>query len=104
MSQRASVTSIPTMWFMGTSRGYAAVLNLASPPYILTSGQPNILIDDSGHARITEFGLARVTRSVSHQNVHTARWTAPEVLNEGPHSKESDVFSFAMVMIEVCRG
>ena len=33
---------------------------------------------------------------------HTARWTAPEILTEeGTYSKEADVFSFAMVMIEV---
>ena len=29
------------------------------------------------------------------------RWTAPEILNEeGTHSKEADIFSFAMVMVE----
>ena len=68
---------------------------------VLTSDQPNILIDDSRRGRITEFGLARATQSVSRQHVHTARWAAPEILNEGPHSKEADVFSFAMFMIEV---
>ena len=35
---------------------------------------------------------------------HTARWTAPEILNDqGTYSREADVFSFAMVMIEVPR-
>ena len=70
--------------------------------------QPNILVDDAGRARITDFGLARVTqnpdsiRSASDEHGHTARWTAPEILNEqGTHSKEADVFSFAMVMVEV---
>jgi hypothetical protein len=33
---------------------------------------------------------------------HIPRWTAPEILNnQGTYSKEADVFSFAMVMIEV---
>lgn len=64
--------------------------------------QSNILIDDSGHARITDFGLASVTQSIPHQHVHTTRWVAPEVLSEGPRSKEADIFSLAMVMIEVC--
>ena len=70
--------------------------------------QPNILVDGAGRARITDFGLARVTqnldsvRTASDEHGHTARWTAPEILNEeGTHSKEADVFSFAMVMIEV---
>ena len=67
-------------------------------------------MDGTGHARITDFGLARVTqnldsiRSLS-DGRHTARWTAPEILSEqGSYSKEADVFSFAMVMIEVHYG
>jgi len=32
---------------------------------------------------------------------HTLRWTAPEVLNGGKYSKEADIFSLAMVTIEV---
>ena len=32
----------------------------------------------------------------------TPPWTAPEVLREGAWSKKSDIFSLAMVMIEVC--
>ena len=33
---------------------------------------------------------------------HTARWTAPEILDgEGWVSKQTDIFSFSMVMIEV---
>ena len=74
----------------------------------LTRVQPNILVDAAGHVRITDFGLATVTqnldsiRSGSDDHGHTARWTAPEILSEnGTYSKEADVFSFAMVMIEV---
>jgi serine/threonine protein kinase len=74
----------------------------------LTRVQPNILVDAAGHAQITDFGLARVTqnldsiRSASGDQGHTPRWTSPEILNEeGTYSKEADVFSFAMVMIEV---
>ena len=75
----------------------------------LTRVQPNILVDDTGHARITDFGLAAVTqnldsiRCLSEDHGDTARWTAPEILSEeGTYSKEADIFSFAMVMIEVC--
>ena len=32
----------------------------------------------------------------------TPRWSAPEVLTDATYSKESDIFSFAMVMVEVC--
>ena len=73
----------------------------------LMSVQPNILLDKQGCARITDFGLTTVTqnldsiRSVSDDHGHTGRWAAPEILNGGEFSKEADVFSFAMVMIEV---
>ena len=90
---------------MAILKGYVIDINLVM---ILTRVQPNILVDDTGHARITDFGLATVTknldsiRSLSEDHGHTARWTAPEILNEqGTYSKEADVFSFAMVIIEV---
>jgi len=76
----------------------------------LTLGQPNILIDDSDHARIADFGLSMLTQnpdsmeSATILQGFTPRWTAPEVLREGEYSKEADIFSFAMVMIEVRHG
>jgi len=66
-------------------------------------------VDDSGHARIADFGLATVAqtmdsiRSTSHHDC-SSRWTAPEILNGGPHNKQTDIFSFAMIMIEVRHG
>jgi hypothetical protein len=64
-------------------------------------------VDAAGHARITDVGLATVTdglvsfQSSSGNQRHVTRWTAPEILNEeGTYSKEADVFSFAMVMVE----
>jgi serine/threonine protein kinase len=73
----------------------------------LTQAQPNILVDNTGRARIADFGLAMVTKnldsvpSTSPHQGYTPRWAAPEVLREGMYSKEADVFSFAMVMYEV---
>ncbi|KAF9642811.1 kinase-like protein [Thelephora ganbajun] len=71
----------------------------------------NVLVDITGHARITDFGLAMVTQdldsiqnaSVEHGN--GARWIAPEVLDgRGTYSKEADVFSYAGVAIEAFTG
>ena len=66
------------------------------------------MVDDKNHARITDFGLARNQGSAEEASVTaggTARWTAPEILQgRGGPSKEADVFSFAMVMVEVGRG
>jgi len=61
-------------------------------------------VDAAGRGRITDFGLAMVT-----QNLDSIRSTpedhgrnVSEILNEkGTFSKEADIFSFAMVMIEV---
>lgn len=66
-------------------------------------------MDGTGRAHIADFGLATITqhfdsiRAVSIQRGNTLRWIAPEVLSGGRHSKEADVFSLAMVMIEVRR-
>jgi len=108
MSRTASATSIPAMLFTGTSRECVAVLSLFR--HRIDTSQLNILVDGSGNARIADFGLAKVTqnldsiRSAPAQHGHTVRWTAPELLNEGTYSKETDIFSFAMVMIEVRHG
>lgn len=76
----------------------------------LTLGQPNILVDSTGRVRLADFGLAAVTQNpnsvqlASLQHGYTPGWSAPEILKEeGGCSKKADVFSFAMVMIEVRR-
>jgi len=110
MSQKASITSTPAALFMRTSREYATILHRFTTG-VLTPNQPNILVDTTGCARITNCGLAMVTqnldsiRSAPDEHGHSTRWIAPEILdNRGTFSKESDVFSFAMVIIEVrCR-
>ena len=67
-------------------------------------------MDDTRRARIAGFDFAMVTHNTdvmwntSPSRGHAARWTAPEILVEGMSSKKADVFSFAMVMIEVSRG
>ena len=60
-------------------------------------------MDASGHTRITDFGLAQHTfGEVLKAEGQSAQWTAPEVLAEkGTPSTEADIFSFAMVMVEV---
>ena len=75
----------------------------------VTRIQSNILVDISGHARIADFGLTKLTKhlhsieSASHRHGPLLQWSAPEVLKEGAYSKEADVFSFGMVVYEVCR-
>jgi len=69
---------------------------------------PSVLIDNAGTARIADFGLATVTGlepAVPIQKCYSIRWTAPEVLRgETGVSKESDVYAFGMLVVEVFSG
>ena len=61
-----------------------------------------------GRACLADFGLSMVTRNLesiqgdSQRHGFSPRWSAPEVLRSWAHSQEADVFSFGMVMYEVC--
>ena len=77
---------------------------------ILTPTNPkaNILIDKDGRARLTDFGLTSIIRgeySVASpqetQITSTTTWAAPEILGGDHVSKEGDIFTFAMVAVEV---
>ena len=73
----------------------------------------NILIGDNGRACLAGFSLLTVipdeitTTSNSNndatQRIGGIQWSAPEVLRGGAPGKETDIFSFAMMMIEVPR-
>ena len=74
---------------------------------LLTFSQPNILVDHSGHARLTDFGLASIVHGMSSIHVtqpqgYTPGWAAPEVLMGADEiTQEADMFAFGMVVIEV---
>lgn len=77
----------------------------------LMPSQSNILVDSTGRVCLADFGLATVTQNpnsvqiISRQHGFTPQWTAPEILKEEEtYSKKGDIFSLAMVMIEVWRG
>ncbi|KAG9037383.1 hypothetical protein FRB95_005672 [Tulasnella sp. JGI-2019a] len=71
----------------------------------------NVMIDDEGHVRIGDFGLAQysaVDPSGLSTTVHdlrgTFRWISPEVFTGGPHSTQSDVWAFGCYIGEVLTG
>lgn len=77
---------------------------------LVTFCKSNILVDATGCARITEVGLGTIkhnrvaTQNGFPNNCGDVRWVAPEILasgDRGVRSKESDIFSFAMVITEV---
>ena len=93
----------------GNLKGVSGRVNRWS--IVLTSRKSNILVDAAGHALVADFGLATVIqdldsiRSGLDEHSQCAQWIAPEILGgRGIYSKEADVFSFAMVTVEVsCR-
>ncbi|KAF9441109.1 kinase-like protein [Macrolepiota fuliginosa MF-IS2] len=70
----------------------------------------NVLVNDSGRACITDFGLAsiQVDQTLSYSRGATTvsgcsyRWAAPELLEDGAHmTKKSDVWAFGCVCYEI---
>lgn len=78
----------------------------------------NILIDQSGHARLADFGLLTIvsdptnfTASSSLVMAGTVRWMSPELLypdhfglEDSQPTKESDCYALGMVVYEVLSG
>ena len=52
------------MSFTGISGGYAIVLDRVTADILTSTDQPNILVDATGHAMITDCGLAMVTQNL----------------------------------------
>jgi serine/threonine protein kinase len=69
----------------------------------------NILIDEDGNARITDFGLITITESQAFETDFTAhtgrgsvRWMAPELFgSEVRINRSTDVYAFGMTIHEV---
>lgn len=70
------------------------------------------MIDNNQRPVIADFGLTFVIDHgafTTNKIAGPARWSAPEILdppddqeNEPPYSQASDIFAFAMTVIEVC--
>ena len=76
--------------------------------------QSNILIDEEGSPRLSDFGLWSITRNIDSVNAstpnhgYTVRYCAPELLDiegvarlEKKPTDKSDVYSLSMVIVEV---
>ena len=102
---------------MGTSMGCALLPYGFSPRKADPALESNILINNDGRACLAGFSLLMtipdeltIPSLASSSSITRwgwaggVQWSAPEVLNGGVTSKETDVFSLAMVMIEVRDG
>ena len=98
-------------------------MTLSNSYYILppTNGfllKANILVDQSGHARLTDFGLLTIVSDPTNFTPSsfvspggTTRWMSPELLlpdqsgsNDSRPTVESDCYALGMVIYEVLSG
>jgi serine/threonine protein kinase len=54
--------------------------------------------------KITDFGVARILEDNTHMTGQTGtpHWMAPEVISNRPYSLKADVYSYAVVLWEIC--
>ncbi len=65
----------------------------------------NVIVDASGTAKLTDFGIARAAQdSEERELVGTARYIAPERVEGRPVTPRSDVYGLALVAFELLTG
>ena len=66
----------------------------------------NVMIDDKGHARITDFGLASLVENKPRGSVGsgTPAYMAPEQLLSGETSVQTDLYSLGLILFEIFTG
>ncbi|KAH7523458.1 hypothetical protein FEM48_Zijuj06G0013200 [Ziziphus jujuba var. spinosa] len=66
----------------------------------------NLLMDENGVVKVSDFGVARVRAQsgVMTAETGTYRWMAPEVIEHKPYDHKADVFSFGVVLWELLAG
>jgi tRNA A-37 threonylcarbamoyl transferase component Bud32 len=65
----------------------------------------NVIVDQQGTAKLTDFGIARAARGPrEHELIGTARYIAPERVEGRAPTERSDVYSLGLVAYELISG
>ncbi|XP_010511829.1 PREDICTED: probable leucine-rich repeat receptor-like protein kinase At1g68400 [Camelina sativa] len=62
----------------------------------------NVLLDRSGNARVSDFGLSMF--APSHTVAKSNGYRAPELMDGRKHTQKSDVYSFGVLLLEILTG
>jgi len=95
---------------LGAACGMCYLHNCDPPVIHRDLKSANLMVDASFRVKVGDFNLSRVTAAnlatggmnvSTSVNLHSPRWSAPEVLDTGDYSKASDVYSFGIVLWEI---
>ncbi|KAK9098732.1 hypothetical protein Syun_025777 [Stephania yunnanensis] len=94
---------------LGTAKGLAYLHEDCDVKIIHCDIKPeNVLLDDNYHAKVSDFGLAKLMNKEQSHVFTTLRGTrgylAPEWITNYAISEKSDVYSFGMVLLEIIGG
>ncbi|GAV80557.1 Pkinase domain-containing protein/Ank_2 domain-containing protein [Cephalotus follicularis] len=91
------------------ARGISYLHENKPAPIIHRDLEPsNLLLDDSGHLKVADFGVSKLLtvkdyRPLSCQDT-SCRYAAPEVFKNEEYDTKVDVFSFALILQEMIEG